>query len=192
MTWYQSARILVYVWIFCKHCIIKVFSSTNFTSTQMLWKNTQYFYNLKLFRIYLSMFCLSFHARHFMPHSFMLFSTCTLLNFPFIFAISDNFLSLPYQYFLTFFNYKAQKKKHSKVDKLHSLHMRGVILTHTSSTHSIPVGSQTVLCMEWSLSESSLCAGWKRKVYHTDISQTSLLQSLNIALPLDSRVSHSI
>lgn len=28
----------------------------------MLWKNKQCFYNLKLLRIYLSMFCLSFHA----------------------------------------------------------------------------------------------------------------------------------
>lgn len=78
----------------------------------------------------------------------MLFSTCTLLNFPFIFTISEHFLSLPYQYFLTFFNYKAQRK-HSKVEKLHSLHMRGAVLIHASSAHSIPVGSQR-LSFVWS------------------------------------------
>ncbi len=127
---------------------------------------------------------------HFMPHplffSFLplvLFSQISYSSLPF----QNIFLLCHINIFLTFCNCKRHNQGTQKV-KLHSLHMRGTAL---ASMPAPPIQSQLALRLSFLYGVIALCIFplcWMKaqgQVFHPDISQTSLLQSLNIALPLD-------
>lgn len=103
-----------------------IISSTYFTLNQKLYccERVNYFYNLKLLRFYLSSTC------HFMPHSF-----------PFL----NIFLLCHINISLTFCNYIRHKQARETWEtsltpyELPNFHKNAI------STHSVPVGSQTVL-----------------------------------------------
>lgn len=82
---------------------------------------------------------------------------------------------------------KGTNKAHKRA-KLHSLHMRGTALANMPAP---PIQSQLALRLSFLYRVIALCIFplcWMKaqgQAFHPDISQTSLLQSLNITLPLD-------